>query len=118
MFVCLLEKNPHLAEKTKRFDYENSLRPCSDSNPDPCIYFTLHCANRLLYHCAILSVGRMDWPYWLLNGGTSIHSLPWVTCERGEGDFSVKDLGGSDLASRTADALQMDVTNLPRYYAF
>lgn len=67
MFLCVnvstRGEKIHLAEKTKRFDYENSLRPCCDSNPDSCTYFTLHYANRLLYHCAILFVSELEWPY-------------------------------------------------------
>lgn len=49
--------------KNKKGSTMNSLRPLSDSNPDPCTYFTLNYVRRPLYHCAILSVSEMNRPY-------------------------------------------------------
>lgn len=60
---------------------------------------------------------------WIGLIGYLMEAHPFTLCSGsrargGEGDLSMKDLGGSDLANRTADALQMDVTNLPRCYTF
>lgn len=60
----MLEKNKISSRKNKRFDFKNSLHPCSGSNPDTCTYFTLDYWNRSLYHRAILTVREMDWPCW------------------------------------------------------
>ena len=49
--------------KTKKGSTINSLRPWSDSNPDPCTYFTLNYVRRPVYNCTILSVSEMNRPY-------------------------------------------------------
>lgn len=68
------KKTPFQSKKTKKGSTMNSLRPWSDSNPDPCTYFTLNYVHRPLYQCAILSVSEMDRPYWLFNEGEFTHS--------------------------------------------
>lgn len=108
VFECAHSKKKiSLSRKTKKFDYKNSQSPCSDSNPDTCTYLTLDYWNRLLYHCAILSVSEIDWACWLLKESTSTlcpRSRAWVG---GKGwNWSVKNIGDH----RTADCMHV-ITN-------